>query len=502
MKRILTIAVLLASLAVGRQALCAEQTKPNVLMIAVDDLSDYVSILQNHPGIKTPNFDRLAKRSVNFTRAYCAAPLCQPSRAAVITGMAPHQTSPERSKRVLPSEAAVITGMAPHQTGIYDLGHSMVNSVHAMQAIGLEEQFKRHGYDTYQTGKFYHSEPTKRAWPKDRMQAAWTEMKGPFSNHGPILAKGNKVMGGGVSAIGPAPNGLGSMPDVACLKNTQGWLAQGHDRPFLIVHGINKPHVAFVVPQEFYDLYPLDSIFVPETVRDDFSDIPPSVITEFLGKGDLEGFAKVRKAENGWQEVMQAYMASISFCDWVLGQLLDSLDASPYADNTIIVLWSDHGYHIGEKERLHKRALWTQTSRVPFLISVPSMATAGDSCAAPVSLLDIYPTLNELCGLGQKVPQALAGHSLAPLLKAPASDWPFVAVTSHNIGNAAVTDARYHYIRYANGSEELYDHQTDPREYHNLVKELGLKPIKEKLAASVPRDWVPHPGRKVSGASD
>ncbi len=434
--------------------------RPNVLMIAIDDLSDYVSILQDHPGIKTPHFDRLAKRSLNFTRAYCAAPLCQPSRAAVITGM------------------------APHQTGIYDLGHSMTNSPPAMAAIGLEEQFKRHGYDTYQTGKLYHAEPTKRAWPAERMKSAWTEMKEPFSDHGPMLANGNTIMGRGISAIGPAPGGLATMPDVACLKNTQGWLAQQHDKPFLIVHGINMPHVAFVVPQEFFDLYPLDEIVVPEVPLDDIEDLPNKMWVE------SRQFRKVRDSKNGWNQIMQAYMASISFCDWVLGELLDSLDSSPYADNTIVVLWSDHGYHIGEKERFAKRALWTQTSRVPFLISVPGMTTASRNCDASVSLLDIYPTLYEFCHFDQNVPQTLAGHSLRSLLQNPNHGWPHVAVTSHGEGNAAVTDARYHYIQYADGSKEVYDHQTDPREYNNLAQQPNLKPVMERLAESIPKSWI------------
>lgn len=237
-------------------------------------------------------------------------------------------------------------------------------------------------------------------------------------------------------------------------------------------------------------MYPLDSIILPETIADDYDDIPNSVRATFLGRGDLKKFAQVRDKMNGWKEVMQAYLASISFCDWVLGTILDELDASDYAKNTIVVLWSDHGYHIGEKEWLHKRALWTQTTRVPFLISVPGMDTAGKDCAAPVSLLDIYPTLNELCHLDQAVPQPLFGHSLAPLLSTPDADWPYVAVTSHDVDNTAITDRRYHYIRYADGSEELYDHHTDPREYVNLAAKIESKPAITRLSQSVPKSWA------------
>ncbi len=468
--------LILLSISIRLDAATPSANQPsNVLMIAIDDLNDYVSVLQNHPGIQTPNFDRLAKRSLNFTRAYCAAPLCNPSRVAVLTGM------------------------APHQTGIYQLGDLLTKSPPAMAAMALEEQFKRHGYDTYLTGKYYHAGES-HWWPTDRLDAMWTQRKLPFSDHGPKDGK-NKVMGGGILAIGPAPAGMESMPDVAILKNTKAWLTEERDKPFFIAHGISKPHLSFVVPQEFFDLYPFDSVVLPEVPIDDWSDIPDTVRTYFLGKGDLEGFAKVRDAKNGWKEIMQAYMASISFCDWVLGQILDDLDASSHAKNTIVVLWSDHGYHIGEKSRLHKRALWTQASRVPFLISVPGMALAGKTCDAPVSLLDIYPTLNEICGLSQTVPQKLAGHSVASLLKNPDANWPYVAVTSHGEGNAAVTDARYHYIHYADGAEELYDHQTDPREFVNLAKQPEWKPVIERLSADLPTSWVPE-GRKNSRANE
>lgn len=451
----------------------AAETRPNVLMIAVDDLNDYVSILQNHPGIQTPNLERLAKRSVNFTRAYCAAPVCQPSRAAVTSGM------------------------APHQTGIYELADPLKTSQPALAAISLEEQFKRHGYATYLTGKYYHGK-TASWWPDDRVAAAWTEKKPPFSDHGPKGPKGGDIMGPGVYSSGPAPGGMESMPDVEILKNTQGWLAQKHDKPFFMVHGISKPHLSFVVPQRFFDLYPLASIKRPEILQDDYSDIPAYAKDSVLQEKDLAMFKRVSDTEQGWEKVMQAYMASISFCDWVLGEILDSLDASPYAENTIIILWSDHGYHIGEKAKLHKRALWTQTSRMPFLIHLPGMKSAGQPCAAPVSLLDIYPTLNELCRLDQAVPQALFGHSLAPLLADPSSTWPHLALTSHGPENAAVTDARYHYIRYADGSEELYDHQTDPREYKNLASQPDLKPVTQRLAAKIPTDWAPSSHSKAS----
>ena len=315
-------------LCAGNVAIAAPPSKPNVLMIAVDDLNDYVSILQNHPGIKTPNFDRLAKRSLNFTRAA--------SRCADLQSVA----------------CGSADGNAPHQTGIYQLSHLMSNSAPVLAAIALEENFKRHGYETYLTGKYYHANIDH--WlPKDRLNAAWTKRQLPFSDHSPKDGP-NKIIGGGILSIGPAAIGVESMPDMAIVKNTRAWLAEQHDKPFFIAHGINKPHLSFVVPQQFFDLYPLDSLSLPETVAQDYDDIPATVRSTFLGQGDLQKFAQIRGKKNGWKEVMQAYLASISFSDWVLGQILDDLDSSKYANNTIVVLWSDHGYHIGEKEWLHK----------------------------------------------------------------------------------------------------------------------------------------------------
>ncbi len=468
--------LLILSLTIGSSNFAHESPHPNVLMIAVDDLNDYVSLLQNHPGIRTPNFDRLAKRSVNFTRAYCAAPICNPSRVSVLTGM------------------------APHQTGVYQLGDLMSSSAPAMAAIALEENFKRHGYDTYLTGKYYHA--NEDHWlPKVRLEKAWTQRKLPFSDHSPKDGP-NKLIGGGILSIGPASIGIESMPDTAIVKNTRGWLAEKHDKAFFIVHGINKPHLSFVVPQQFFDMYPLDSLVLPESIGDDYNDIPATVQTTFLKQSDLRKFAQIRESQDGWKEVMQAYLASISFCDWALGEILDDLEASEYAQNTIVVLWSDHGYHIGEKEWLHKRALWTQTTRVPFLISVPGMTTAGKNCDAPVSLLDIYPTLNELCDLNLPVPQKLAGHSLAPLLKNTDLDWPHVAVSSHDVGNAAVTDARYHYIRYVDGSHELYDHETDPREYINLADEPDRNSVIARLSEHFPKSWEPTSSKKKASVSN
>jgi arylsulfatase A-like enzyme len=294
-----------------------------------------------------------------------------------------------------------------------------------------------------------------------------------------------------------APERDEDLPD----HHAAGWaverLNENHDQPFFLMVGFLRPHVPWYVPKRWFDLFDKEKITLPPYRQDDLDDVPQ--IARDISILKQMPRTEWAKENNQWRNIVHAYLACISFSDHQVGRVLDALDKSPHKDNTIIVLWSDHGYHIGEKEKVHKRALWTQSSRTPFLISLPGMTHAGTSCAAPVSLMDIYPTLNEICGLDQKVPQALAGHSLAPLLENPGADWPHVAVTSHGMGNAAVTDARYHFIRYLDGSEELYDHQNDPREYRNIAGNPEMNAVIQRLAAALPRHWVPPPAGKSAG---
>jgi arylsulfatase A-like enzyme len=234
------------------------------------------------------------------------------------------------------------------------------------------------------------------------------------------------------------------------------------------------------VPRKYFDRYPLSEIILPKVKDDDLDDVPP--IGRMMAKPEGD-HAKVLETRN-WEKGVQGYLASITFADSCIGRLLDALDASGQADNTIIVLWGDHGWHLGEKLHWRKFTLWEEATRVPFVIVAPGITRPGSRCDRTVSLLDIYPTLAALAG--SKPPAAVQGHSLVPLLKDPASPWKYPSVTTHGRDNHAVRSERWRYIRYSDGTEELYDHEKDPMEWTNLAGKGELEPVKKQLAAFLP----------------
>lgn len=257
-------------------------------------------------------------------------------------------------------------------------------------------------------------------------------------------------------------------------------LQKNQDKPIFLAVGIFRPHIPWFVPQKYFDLYPLENIFLPPIRENDLADCSP-VGKSFCRRKWQEWILK----NDLWKSAVQAYLASISYADAQLGRLLDALDNSPYSDNTIIVLWSDHGMHIGEKEHWEKFTLWEESTRVPLIIVAPGVTKAGSRCAQPVNLLDIYPTLVELAGHDPRL--ELEGQSLLPLLKTPHMDTGRAVVTTYGQNNHGVRSARWRYIRYHDGSEELYDHQVDPEEYTNLTSCKKYTDIKKELATWLPR---------------
>jgi len=232
-------------------------------------------------------------------------------------------------------------------------------------------------------------------------------------------------------------------------------------------------------------LFPLESIITPPYNPHDFDDIPPLArkITEAPMMPTTEWLIQT----NQWREVIQAYLACIAFVDAQLGKVIDALEKSDYSSNTIIVLWSDHGYHLGEKNRFAKQAIWERTTRTPLIFKIPGY-TASQKCTAPVQLVDIYPTLLELCGLA---PYQLAdGHSLVPLMKNPESQWPYPALSFYGTGNIAVRDYRYRLIQYADNSYELYDIKRDPNEWINLAGKRKYQRVIKKMETQFPIQWA------------
>jgi len=258
-------------------------------------------------------------------------------------------------------------------------------------------------------------------------------------------------------------------------------LERDHDQPFFLGAGILRPHIPWYVPQTFYDQYPLEDIVVPPAPPGDLDDLPPR--GQQIGSGRRHWHEWLVE-EGLWAEAMQGYLASVSFVDAQVGRLLDALESSDHADDTVVVLWSDHGFHLGEKEAWEKFTLWEESGRVPLMIRAPGVTEPRQRCDEPVSLLDLYPTLTELCGL--KTPEGVEGQSLVPLLEDPNRDTDRVAITTWNYQNHSVRSKRWRYIRYRTGEEELYDHDFDPGEYHNLADQKAYEPIKERLAARLP----------------
>jgi len=282
---------------------------------------------------------------------------------------------------------------------------------------------------------------------------------------------------------GPLPPAADKYADEQVVDWATGELQKNQTKPLFLGVGIFRPHIPWFVPQKYCDLYPLDQVVTPP-VRDWRKGLPPAA--QAMGEERRRWHYWI--AANGlWRNAVQGYLAAISFADAQLGRLLDALDAGPYARNTVIVLWGDNGFHLGEKETWEKFTLWEESDRVPLIFVVPGVTNPGSRCTRAVSLLDVYPTLVELAKPGPP-PQKLEGTSLVPLLKNPKAERVIPAITSFEPGNHSVRTERWRYTRYKNGNEELYDHELDPNEYNNLADDEKHRSIKTDLAK-----WMPTP---------
>lgn len=431
--------------------------RPDILFIAIDDLNDWTSSLGGHPQAKTPNLDRLMARGVTFTNAHCAAPACNPSRAALMSGLRPY-------------ESGIYVNPDPAQ-GV------MKNTV------TLNRHFLANGYRTLGGGKIYHG------YKSEGREDTWTEWVGLFPTSGKSVRNFNGLKKQHFD-WGPIAAQTEDMGDTKLTNWAIEQLQkQPADQPLFLAVGYVKPHLPWYVPQEYFDRFPIDQIELPAFRDDDLDDLPPSGVKMAKPEGD---HAAVVKGDQ-WHKAVQGYLATVSYLDDQIGRLLEGLDQSPRAKNTAIVLWSDHGWHLGEKQHWRKFALWEEATRTVLSITVPGTTPADARCTAPVDYMSVYPTVCEIAGL--PVPEHAKGPSLMPLLEDPKAEWNHLAVCTHGRGNHGVRGERYRYIRYANGDEELYDHQTDPMEYENLAADESLAEIKARLAGAIPADEVkPVPG--------
>ena len=444
--------------------------KPNVLFIVIDDLNDWVGCLKGHPQAKTPNIDRLARSGTLFTRAYCAAPACLPSRAATMTGVAPYRSG--------------CYANSPTQTW---------QDILLPKAVPLPAHLRAGGYETAGAGKIYHHYQNHPAswddfWPSKNLQFPPTHV--PEKEYQPAFDKKPRPKNWYMEFNwGPLDKPVEETGDWMSMKFVSQKLQEKRDKPFFLACGIYRPHVPWFVPRKYFEMFPLDKIQLPPKKTDDYSDIPKGA-----PRSGPCVYYKVLDANGYHKQAVQAYLASIAYVDDLVGRLLKNLEASGHADNTIVVFSSDHGWHFGEKLTYRKFTLWEEACRVPLIVSLPkSMRGAwrrGASCSAAVNLLDLYPTLVELCGVGPPR-QRLDGRSLAPLLKNPAAPWEHGSITSHGFKNDSLRTERWRYTRYANGGEELYDHDADPYEWTNLADKPAYAEVLAALRKCLPRDHTP-----------
>ncbi|VGO13594.1 Choline-sulfatase [Pontiella desulfatans] len=442
------------------------QEKPNVLLIAIDDLNDWIGCMGGHPQAKTPNMDRLAARGVLFNNAHCQSPVCNPSRASMMTSL------------------------YPSTSGIYFLKPGIEGSPVAMENTLLPVRFQDEGYYVTGAGKLFHGNDQN-----EKHQPNWA---GSFGGFGPYPQKkispfpGMKVWDWGVF---PEQDDL--MPDYKIAAWGAEQLAKSHDKPLFLATGFYTPHVPQFAPQKWFDLYPMETLQLPKVAERDLEDISEYGIniTRLRHSGPN---MKWTEKNDQWKPLVQSYLACVSFVDHQVGKLLDALENSPCKENAYIVLYTDHGFHLGEKERFAKRSLWEDGTRTPMIIAGPGIAE-GAVCSKPAQLLDIYPTLLELTGL--KADSKLEGNSLVPLLKNPQADWPHMARTSFGPGNYSIVSENYRYIHYNDGSEEFYDHKKDTHEWNNLANNPEYAERIKRHRAQVPQQRHEILGENSTGHS-
>lgn len=442
--------------------------EPNVLLISIDDLNDWVGCLGGHPQAKTPNIDRLAKMGTLFNNAHCQSPVCNPSRASMMTGR------------------------YPHTSGVYFLSPDLKEAPVLKNLKTMPEVFADHGYKTMAAGKIYH-----------RGDKRFFQEYLPTGGFGPRPPKKiSQPHGHPLWDWGIFPDDDNVMPDMKCAKWAVDQLSQKHDKPFFMGVGFYRPHVPMFATKKWFDMHPKDKIKLPAVPSDDLKDLSQYAID----LTNLEHVSPTHEWVTGagqWEHAVQSYLASVTFADHCLGLVLDALEKSKYADNTIIALFSDHGFHLGEKERWAKRSLWEDGTRVPVVVVAPGHK-ASQKTNRPAELLDIFPTLLELAGLPKDETQE--GQSLVPLMKNPKREWKHPAITSFGLGNYSIRSTNYRFIQYFDGSRELYDLRDDPHEWKNLIENPKMPQVIQEHASFIPQKQHPilpgnSTGHKAYGAA-
>ena len=438
--------------------------KPNVLFIAIDDQNDWIGCLGGHPQVKTPNIDKLAENGTVFLNAHCQSPLCNPSRTSLMTGL------------------------RPTTTGIYGLAPWFRKVASMKDLVTLPQHFQNHGYLTMSAGKIYHGR-----YGRENGKNQEFDVIGPAASAAPFPKQrlvGKTPQNHKLVDWGTFPHRDDEKGDFKIANWGIEKLNSQPKEPFFLALGFFLPHVPCFATQKWFDLYPENEIKPPQTIRNDRSDTPR--FSWYLHWKLPEVRLKFLEEKNEWVNLTRSYMACTSFVDHQIGRVIDALEKNDQAKNTIVVLWSDHGWHIGEKEITGKNTLWDDGTRVPLIFSGPGINKGR--CKQPVELLDIFPTLNEMCNLPSL--NHLEGLSLKPQLTNFKTKRVKPAITCHNHDNNAVRSENWRYILYADGSEEFYDMKNDPNEWENLASN---KKYKELMMEH--RKWIPEKNQKPAPGS-
>jgi len=446
----------------------AQKQKPNVLLICIDDLNDWVTPLEGHSMVQTPNMDRLADRGMSFTNAHCQAPLCNPSRTSFLTGL------------------------RPTTTGVYALGPWFRTLDEYEDHVTLPQYFEQNGYQSMTTGKVYHDTYPPEEGRKDGTEFSKWGFHGGFRPRPEepfVEATGHPLVDWGVYPEKDSQQDDWKVADWAIkqMKNPPG------DKPFFLSVGFRHPHVPLYATQKWFDLYPEDKELLPKVQGHDRDDIPR--FAWYLHWNLPEPRLAWLKMHHEWKPKVRAYLASVSFVDMLVGRLLNTLEEEGLKENTVVALLSDHGYHLGSKDISGKNTLWHESTRVPFIFAGPNIPEKGKQSDEAVELLDLYPTLTDLAGLPEK--QGLDGQSLVPILKDAGHKRSRPAICTHGPDNNVVVTEQWRFIQYANGSRELYNRRKDPYEWNNLANNEEYDPVMEKLAGYIPESAEPAPGNKV-----
>lgn len=496
-------------------AFAQDMNRPNILLIMCDDLMAYDGIYKDYPKAYTPNLDKLKSRSVNFINAQSSAPISGPSRASIFTGI------------------------YPHVSRNYGFSPWYKNPV-LSECKTLFTHLREGGYNVYGTGKLMH-----HLREKDYTRYGIKNYAGPLAFDGKQAACHPSVPRI-YAEIGPLDGTFCSLADIPDVKPTKsapgykGWYdlqrkkpfkyidddhrdllrdeeharwvvnlleelenSSANDKPFFIGMGLSKPHTALIAPQKYFDLYPLDKIQLPKRQKENERNL--GFLEENAPKSrGYKCYRAMEKAypqglEYGLKKYMQAYMASVSFADNVIGSVLDALENSRFADNTVVIFISDHGYDFGQKNYLFKNSLWETSTQVPFYVYYPDKTYQhGIKIKRPISLIDLYPTINDICGLDDNTMKSnkgaeLNGHSIVPFLKDgdKTTNWDGPKVALSVVGTSSNKDPKYQsysvksnewrYIHYGNGREELYHSTVDPYEWHNLAENPNYQRIKKEM---------------------